>query len=512
MPRVSFGRLSRFALLSAVALFASKPAQADPPFPLGINLAGVTDYSTEIIFVDAFKASRPWSSQKEGAAYGEGGKLDVDEKTGWVKALAPSQFAEALMFVDMPGRIPGGKYVVTWEGNGEIEFSEAARATLTRSGSEIDVNPNLQHLALRVRKTDPKKPVKNIKVIKAENYKKAPTAFLPAFLKRYEGFQVIRFMDWQRTNNSKQQKWSERPRPDAPTQASNDGVAIEICIDLSNTLKADPWLCIPHLADDDYVKNFAQLVKNRLDPKRKVYVEYSNETWNTMFEQAKYCKEKGLALGLSTNEYEAQLRFSAQRSVEIFKIFEQVFGGKDRLVRVISTHGANPWTGTTAMDWKEAHKSADAIAIAPYFGNAYGDPKTADKVAAMSIDELLDGCKKMIADNRKTNEKYMEEAKKRGLKLMAYESGQHLVGYAGAENNEKLTKLFHEANRHPRMKELYQEDLKNWQEVGGDTYCAFSSVGKYTKWGAWGLLEHSNQETSPKFEAIREFIAAGKKK
>ena len=82
-------------------------------------------------------------------------------------------------------------------------------------------------------------------------------------------------------------------------------------------------------------------------------------------------------------------------------------------------------------------------------------------MANRTVDELLDGCKKLIADNRKLNETYATEAKNRGLKLMTYESGQHLVGYAGAENNEKLMKLFHDANRHPRMKELYLEDFKN---------------------------------------------------
>src|SRR5262245_29582993 len=138
MPRVSFGRLARFVLLSVVAVVASPPAQADPPFPLGINLAGVTDYSTENIFVDAFKASRPWTPQKEGAEYGQGGELEGVKKTGWPTRLADKQFAEALMFVDMPGHIPAGKYFVTWEGNGELEFNEAAHGTLNRPG-EIQV-------------------------------------------------------------------------------------------------------------------------------------------------------------------------------------------------------------------------------------------------------------------------------------------------------------------------------------------------------------------------------------
>ena len=83
-------------------------------------------------------------------------------------------------------------------------------------------------------------------------------------------------------------------------------------------------------------------MKKKLNPKLKVYVEYSNETWNTIFDQAKYCKEKGMAMRLSNNEYEAQLRYSAQRSLEIFKIFEKEFGGKDRLVRVLCRSRCEP--------------------------------------------------------------------------------------------------------------------------------------------------------------------------
>lgn len=485
-------------------------AAADPPFPMGMNLAGIADWSSEIVFVDAFKASRPWTSQKEGAGYGQGGPLPLSPR-GWPTKLADGQFAEALIYMDIANHYPGGAYVCLFEGKGELEFSNAASGKRVGPNKyTVEADTSRGFMAVRVRRTDPKDPVRNIRLLKAEHEKTAQSQpFLPEFLERYKGFQVIRFMDWQKTNNSNDETWDKRPLSTDSTFAGPKGVPLEYCLQLANTLDADPWLCIPHKANDEYVRNFAKLVKEKLNPKRKVYVEYSNETWNTIFDQSKFCLERGLAMKLSDNPYEAQLRYSAQRSVEVFKIFEDEFkSSKDRLIRVLAAHGAHPWTGTTAMDWKEAYKSADAIAIAPYFGNAYGDPKTADKVAAMSVDELLDGCKKMIADNRKTNETYAAEAKKRNLKLMTYESGQHLVGHGGAQDNQKLMKLFHEANRHPRMKELYLEDLKNWQEVGGSTFCVFSSMGLYTKWGSWGVLEHRDQnpETAPKWQAIREFM------
>jgi hypothetical protein len=92
--------------------------------------------------------------------------------------------------------------------------------------------------------------------------------------------------------------------------------------------------------------------------------------------------------------------------------------------------------------------------------------------------------------------------------LLAYEGGQHLVGIEGAENNEKLMKLFQAANRDPRMKSLYLQDLQAWQDSGGGLFCVFSTMGRYSKWGSWGMLEYSDQDekSAPKLQAIREFM------
>jgi len=45
---------------------------------------------------------------------------------------------------------------------------------------------------------------------------------------------------------------------------------------------ATPWwptsyVCVPFLATDAYVDSLAVLLRNTLEPQRKVYVEYSNE-------------------------------------------------------------------------------------------------------------------------------------------------------------------------------------------------------------------------------------------
>ena len=63
-------------------------------------------------------------------------------------------------------------------------------------------------------------------------------------------------------------RWADRPQPGDAVYTSDRGVPVERMIDLANVLQADPWFCIPHLAEDDYVRQFATLVKARLDPRR----------------------------------------------------------------------------------------------------------------------------------------------------------------------------------------------------------------------------------------------------
>ena len=88
------------------------------------------------------------------------------------------------------------------------------------------------------------------------NYTTQP--FNQEFLKKIAPFKVLRFMDWGATNGSTQANWSDRAKPSDFTYATGRGVPLETMIDLANTLQADPWFCIPHQANDEYVREFCQ--------------------------------------------------------------------------------------------------------------------------------------------------------------------------------------------------------------------------------------------------------------
>src|SRR5262245_55124083 len=345
-----------------IVLFLAAPLAAETPAkpPLGMNLSGVVDWSSEIVFVDAFKAARTWISQEKGKGWGKGPALDLDSK-GNVRSLKENQYAETVVWTDFGKRYPEGTFTCLFDGEGDIDFTGdakiAVRAKRQMGVYQVEVKANTGACFLRITRTNPKDPVRNIRLILPgfeKTHQKEP--FHPDFLKRWKGFVVFRFMDWQRTNGSKLIEWADRATPAHHTQALAGGVAVEYLIELCNQLKIDPWFCMPHLASDDFVRQFAKLVKSRLDPKRRVYVEYSNECWNGQFAQARYCAAQGKKLGLSQNAYEGQLRYYSRRSVEVFRLWEKEFGGRDRLVRVLAAQSANPWTGSTVADWKDAHK------------------------------------------------------------------------------------------------------------------------------------------------------------
>jgi len=506
-------------LLAATACGArrqSSQASVRKPVPearLGINLSGPADWNTELPFVDVFRFSREWISQREGSAWGAGPKLDLDER-GWVRRLEPGCYAETVMCTIDGGHYPSGDYTVLYDGNGKLEAWGAATVKASSPGKLVlAVDSARGSIFLRLRETDAANPVRNIRCILPgfeAVYKDQP--FHPAFLKRWSGVACIRFMDWMMTNGSKQSSWAERPRLDDATWTTK-GVPLEVMADLCNRLGADAWFCMPHLADDDYVRQFARLARRLLRSNLRVWVEYSNEVWNGQFEQSRWAGQEGMRLGLADKPWEAAWRYTALRSVRIFRIFEEEFGGRDRLVRVLPSQAANPYIAEQVAGFRDAYRSADALAIAPYVSlNVAPDGKpSVAEVAGWSVDQVLDHVERVslpeaigwIEGNRKVAERF-------GLKLAAYEGGQHLVGVGGGENNETLTKLLLAANAHPRMGAVYQRYLAGWARSGGGLFCHFSSVGAWSKWGSWGLLQYADDppEGSPKFAAIVEWARA----
>ena len=504
-------------LILLVCVFVVPYANAASPAAtprLGINLAGPADWMTELPFVDVFRTSRPWISQRNGAKWGDGPALELDE-WGWVKKLEPDCYAEAMVCTISGGHYPGGSYTVLYEGEGKLEFGKNAKIRERMPGRIlIDVDASKGGFSVQLKETNPADYVRNIHVILPgfeQTWQRDP--FHPVFLKRWQGFACFRFMDWMHTNGSEIARWNERPTLQHAS-FSKRGVALEWMIELCNRQKISPWFCMPHLADDEFVRSFAAMVKQRLDPSLKIYIEYSNEVWNGQFKQSHYAGEQGVQRGLGPKErpWEAGWHFTAVRSMEMFKIWEEVFGGHERFVRVLPSQAGVASVSEGVLGFRDAAQHADALAVAPYMPYSIGRGKTAELAEQMkdwSVPQMLDHFEKTaFADSLERMRKDKAVADKYGVKLIAYEGGQHMVAFVrDQELTKKLSATMHACNRHPRMGELYTRYFDEWASVGGDLFAVFSSISAYSNHGAWGLAEYDDSKSSdyPKLSATLEW-------
>lgn len=508
-PRLAMALASCAAIaFTAVTCSADEPADLQSPVVIGANLDQVLDYSAETPFVDLFKTARAWISQQEGEDWGEGPPLDLSPDGQNPLSLRDGQFATTLICCRRG--IPSGRYTCLYDGRGRIEFEGDAQFLEERPGRIVVAVEAPGEILLHIRQTDPTNPVRRIRFIMPgheDTYEQDP--FYPPFLQQKAMYRVLRFMDWQRTNDSTIRSWSDRPQKEDSSQAHR-GVAIGWMVAVANRLHSDPWFCIPHQADDDYVRRFAEEVVATLDPDRTIYIEYSNEVWNGGFEQCEYAQKQGTELGLSDDPQLAGYRFYAKRAVEVFAIWEDVFGGTDRFVRVISGQEQYPTVAAEELSFRDTAKHADAVAIAAYFGGDFGSFEDAARVDELSVDDAISACARDLSRLQRDVEANAAIARHFGLPLIAYEGGQHLRPQAGAEDNQRLTDLIIAANRDARMKDLYEMHLADWQAAGGQLYVAYKSICEPSEWGAWGLLEYEGQDPAeaPKYQAIKTYLSA----
>jgi hypothetical protein len=518
---------------TAAKVTSTVPVSATP-FPMGTNLAGIADWSTQYPFLNYVKNSRAWITRGTTVwDTEERRKLSLDAD-GWVKSLTGGSFTSVGTFI--PNDEQGRRFVVLYEGEGTLEYNGLEKDNAaSKPGREVVRAIPGQSLYLGITKADPQRTgnyLRNLRII-PEAYEKTASnqRFNPDFLKSLKGYKTLRFMDWMGTNNSQQKEWRDRPKPGDMAYAER-GVPVEVMVDLANQMGIDPWFNMPHQATDDYVRNFARYVKAHLNPKLKVYVEYSNETWNFQFGQATYAVEQGKRTFTKTpgSDFDKQRLWFGRRTGQMLQIWDQVYGTeRSRVMGVLAAQGANVYTaskslealtgsGKTLKDW-----GVDAVAIASYFGYYLGNPENTSTITAWTqaadgglnqlFQELTQGglLKNSppggaLQETATQTQAYSQFAKSQGLQLLAYEGGQHLVvGVGGVENDAKITALFIAANRDRRMGDLYRNHLRQWQQHGGGLFANFIDVAGPSKWGSWGIRESLYQPTSPKAQAVQEF-------
>lgn len=505
-----------------------------PTVPLGLNLGSLNYYAPTLAFVDVMKNADdpqstparfggPWDSEliTKIPRSPEGFPLEIPYVGPGVSE--PQRVRYSVVSLLYPGR-----YTLMYDGDGDFEFPAAPVRVLdqSRGVQHLDVQQSKGSLFVTITRSSKADPVRNVRVLLPgfdDSYTTQP--FHPHFLTQIKGASVLRFMDWQHTNNSSLVHWQDRATAHM-SQGTQRGAAIETVLELSARVDADPWLCVPHQADDDFIEHMAKLVHDKLAPGHVVYIEYSNELWNGIFSQYHYAADQGCKAGLAKLQpypgscdddgvkLWAGTKWTAKRAARVFEIFEQVFGGSERLVRVLG--GQSGWVDRNKVlleafqnpTINPHHVQADALAVAPYFGAVADDLAEKYSANALTLELIFEHMTESITSQvREPTRQNKALAQRFGLRLLAYEGGQHLVATGERSNDSAFTAKWIAANRDPRMAALYEKMFDAWYgESGRELLVLFNSAEMPTKYGSWGLLESQVQapELAPKYRAYRE--------
>jgi hypothetical protein len=566
MPIAAIGMIWVTLLILTVSGGARAATSFNAQSAMGINLATVNYYSSEQPFINTFVTSEKWITHSNATWDTNEEKYVNLDANGWpitlnsVNEPTTQQFNSlgVLFLVGMPetgnGIYPAGQYIVLYDGEGTLSYGfDAALVRRSPGRDVINVTPSNKGIDLRIVATDPRHAgnyLRNIKVVTAANEAavKAGQIFNPAFLNLIQNFRALRFMDWFQTNNSILSSWADRPIPTNAFFGTSKGVPIEIAVQLANAVSADAWTNVPVMADDNFISQMATLVHSQLGSSQKIYVELSNEVWNSSFSQSKYAVDRGKALwptrSSSHGDFEYNREWFGMRTAQMCDIWRSVWRSDPRLVCVLGAQAAWSFSATEALKcpyWSQgapcSGHAIDAVAIAPYMGGAVpsawtsqadgglanlfqslysqNDPTMDDESFFSRIlrrwfrSETTIPAGGFMAQDAAWEQEFITNLAPYRLPLLAYEGGQTYANGA----TDALDGLYMAANRDPRMGQAYARYFQQWKAVGGQLFMYYNDVGVESKYGSWGAVESIMQTTTPlsgappKWQAIQKFIS-----
>jgi len=553
-------------LTGATALSAQVHAGFEPRENrrnLAFGLAGLSDWSTQVPFLDQMRTARPWIGHLPGQWGGHdaawlraGGYLD---ENGWIVRV-PMNLTRVgtLILTDLPAGLTSvaGRYHARWEGSAYPGFRGAARnVRYGRNSATFDFQPGEGAVLVDIFRGD----LRNLTVVHERHLDRfaAGEIFNPDWLARISDVETLRFMDWMAATNSDQAEWFDRPRPEDYTWAQK-GAPLEVMLALVNLVGAEPWFSLPHGASDDYMHRFAEMVRDGLRPDLRAWVEFSNEVWNWSFTQADWAEQNARARW-GGREW-AWVQFYALRASEMMRIWSGVFDGqRERLVGVLAVHTG--WLGLErdilmAPLWlaedpanRPPYENFDVYGVTGYFtGQLHVDERQplvdgwlarsraraeaeADAqgltggardshIAAHRFDlalelagqELLDGSVsgnpedtvRHTLENRLTY--HARVAREHGLALVMYEGGTHVTVPPSRHDDTELVDFVIALNHSPQMADLYRVLIEGWGELTQAPFNAYFDVGLPSIWGSWGNLRHLD-DSNPRWDALMEITA-----
>lgn len=497
---------------TATAVQGTPPVQTSRA-TLGMNLANIEDWMTAYPLLDMVKFSR----------FVPSGSVGPD---GWpISGTTDVTWADQTTAM---GRI-GVPLTVTWDGPATATGIYASTLTGTGNTRTLTFAEGINGIRMSGAFT-------NLRVIRADQVSlvNAGEVFNPDYLAKIDTLGFHRGMDWTRTNEIDGWvpigTWANRAHPDDITfnTFGSKGAPWELQIALANKTRISPWFCLPHTADDNYVDQFAALVRDNLDPTIRFYVERGNELWNAYFGQWYDDLAAGRALwgpeAPGRGDFEVVLNYHAMETTRFLNRIHAVMGGRSRVIGVLGCQtgayaaeqmmNAPLWTTKPAGGWPK--DVADTVAFTSYIGHGlYNDaaavsainaqyPATSNQVIR---DWLLNPTE--TAGDAVTWAGLITDAcdvvKAEGLRPILYEGGLHSQ-QGGVSASSTLGQAILQFQRSSDWADVINYQLGVWEAVGEGPFVQYVDVARwgypYNDSGNWSAWENLTQANLPFTQAL----------
>jgi hypothetical protein len=521
------------ALELAIAALVADNGTGDNGQSLALNLDGISDF-TEVIYIDRARQARGWQNSSFAAT--PSANLNSE------KALAslPGTDTTQQFFFNAHGSDPTGQ----WGGRFRMTFTGAATVNLSAAGTNIvQINANTYEFDCDyagnkwITFTPTAFPIK-VSIVKTTDLTAhaGGQIFRDQFLNFIPTGTCLRFMNSTKINNSTLTNWSDHNTLDWQTWEIMPYAAM---VNLCNARMADPWICIPHRATDDYITQLATYLRDNLNTSLLIRLEYSNEVWNFQFQQAGWLELAAEAewTGVDGNGG-AWMDWAGKRFAQMMQIFNTVFAGQtNRLSGVIAGQGAGAGLSSRILDAPEwqtrdpanyvaPYTRAKEYAIADYIGFPGGAPTTAagnaikaalDVSHAAAVQAVKDQFPTGLALSKGFINNAAILAAARNLRLSVYEYNNHLDLnnpplqtsnlYSGGLPVAGALEAFVEATYSQEMADALDELRTYFKASGGTVKCLYKATAKASRFGTWGGVQWIGDNPLT-WQALINFAAA----
>lgn len=513
------------------------PTEENPPIQsdngkVAIGLDGVSDWSISQPFINVLKTAREFEARSQttwvtqsNSALKSGGHLDQFGNPIRIPSGSNRVGTVLLTELNSLDTTHNGRYRLTYTGEGNISLSGVQNIARGTGWIEFDFTANNTNLVLLdITSINASSPIKLVSCVLDRNREayEAGEIFRPEWLELIKDFKLLRFMDWQVTNNSTKTSWNTATKAGNVTYTNS--TPVEVMVELCNKLEVDGWFCLPHQATNDYITQFTSYVEANLKDGLTAYYEYSNEVWNWQFGQAQWANQEALKLWPGYVNQDGWMQFYGGRVAEMAQLIDTVYEGSTKpYKKVITTQtgyngleypilNAPRWVGM--QSGRQAPSTyVDELAVTGYFGHSLSYTEGTNRIQEWrrtlgeqgTFEKMSEALNSEI-DGLVRSWSYLKPiADEAGLGMVMYEGGSHIVADNNALNQDPTLLPFLEKFHYSQaMGTLYTRAMTEFENAGGKFFNVFVEMGRIGRHGFWGARRHTLDD-NPRWTAIKNF-------